>query len=155
MWVKLRITADLCLTSGPPVLSTVCCYLHSVHQLNKHCKDLHFCTNLKQTFCKVCLIVLPSLPDSGAVAAAQVVRGSKARRALPGEASQLPPGPRISPHQRHHVLLHQGEVGQRLRPRGQGVLPVLGGGRVLVSTPLPGEPCMRCLTTPLLFVITL
>ena len=96
-----------------------------------------------------------SSPDSGAVAAAQVVRGSEGGRALPGEAGQLPPGPRISPHQRHHVLLHQGEVGERLRPRGQGVLPALGGGRVLVSTPLPGETCMGCLKTPLLFVLTL
>ena len=86
-----------------------------------------------------------SSPDSGSVAAAQVVRGSEGGRALPGEAGQLPPGPRISPHQRHHVLLHQGEVGERLRPRGQGVLPVLGGGRVLVNTPLPGETCMGCL----------
>ena len=58
MWVKLRITADLCLTSGLSVLSTVCCYLHFVHQLNKecanfyfvhqlnnHCEDWHLCTN--------------------------------------------------------------------------------------------------------------
>ena len=56
MWLRLRITADLCLTSGLPALSTVFCYLHFVQQLKKHCEGLHFCTNfnLKQTLCKVC-----------------------------------------------------------------------------------------------------
>ena len=42
MWVKLRITADLCLSSGLPALSTVCCYLPFVQQLNNQYADFDF-----------------------------------------------------------------------------------------------------------------